>query len=509
MPNRALIRFLGGLLLAMSLVCPPLRGEGARLTPPSPPEPRLHGPKILGVRPGKPFLYTIPATGERPMTFSARELPGSLTLDRATGRITGMSPQRGEYSIVLEARNARGAARRALRIVSGGKLALTPPMGWSTWYMAYAQISDTLVRAQADAMISTGLINHGYAYVNIDDGWNVQPGSNDPQLGGPARDPAGDLLPNRNFPDMRALCEYAHAKGLKIGIYIGPGPRTCGNFEGSYGHEEQDARQFARWGFDFLKYDLCSYARLIKDSASIEENQRPYRLMNTALQKLDREFVYNLCQYGRANVWEWGREAGGHFWRTTGDVGIAKKGLWERVSEVGFSQAGKEQWAGPGGWNDPDNLLLGQILWNKKLQPTPLTADEQYTYMTLWSILAAPLIFGGDMTRLDDFTLSLLTNDEVIDVNQDLLGKQGAPARKSGAAEVWAKDLEDGSKAVALFNRGEAESEIGVRWEDLGLRGRQIVRDLWRQKDVGEFEGEFHTKVGRHGAAMLRLRAAH
>ncbi|HZT31011.1 MAG TPA: putative Ig domain-containing protein [Bryobacteraceae bacterium] len=468
--------------------------------------PRINGPKVYGVHPARPFLYTIPATGPRPMKFSARGLPRSLKLDSNTGRITGTSPERGEYTVTLRARNSHGTAERAFRIVSGDTLALTPPMGWSTWYMAYAQISDQLVRAQADAMVSSGLIQHGYSYINIDDGWNVKPGSPDPEVGGAARDGEGNLLPNKKFPDMKALCDYVHSKGLKIGIYIGPGPLTCAGYEASYGHEEQDARQFARWGFDFLKYDLCSYRKLIKDRNSVEENEKPYLAMHAALEKLDRDFVYNLCQYGLANVWEWGRRAGGNFWRTTGDVGSAKAGLWERVSEVGFSQAGKEKWAGPGGWNDPDNLLIGQILWHRKLQPTPLTADEQYSYVTLWSILAAPLVFGGDMTKLDDFTLDLLTNDEVIDINQDVLGRQGAPVWKSGDTEVWAKDLADGSKAAALFNRGESEADVAARWRDLSIRGKQAVRDVWSHTDLGEYDGEFRARLPKHGSRMLRLR---
>ena len=228
--------------------------------------------------------------------------------------------------------------------------------------------------------------------------------------------------------------------------------------------------------------------------------------MGGILRKLDRDFVYNLCQYGMGNVWEWGREAGGNFWRTTGDVGIAKKGFWARVSEVGFQHAGREKWVGPGGWNDPDNILIGHIIWEKKLVPTPLTPDEQYTYVSLWSLLAAPLVFGGDMTKLDAFTLSLLTNDEVIDVNQDPLGKQASRVAQEGPLEVWAKELEDGSKAVGLFNRGEQEAEVAARWADLSIRGPQVVRDLWRQQDLGRFENEYRAKVARHGVALVRIR---
>lgn len=190
-------------------------------------------------------------------------------------------------------------------------------------------------------------------------------------------------------------------------------------------------------------------------------------------------------------------------------MGHAKNGsLWESMAAFGFGQAGMEKWAGPGGWNDPDNILIGRILWQGQLVPTPLTRNEQYTWVSLWSLMAAPLVFGGDMTNMDDFTLSLLTNDELIDINQDPLGRQAAPVFKSGDVEVWAKDLEDGSKAVGLFNRGENETAITARWSDLSVSGKQAVRDLWRQKDLGQFEGEFRTTVGRHGASVMLVKPA-
>lgn len=483
-------------------------GDRGILTPPVSRKPRINGAKVYGVRPGHPFLYRIPATGARPMKFSARKLPKDLKLDSHTGVITGTVKKPGDYSVTLSAVNALGKAKRKFRIVAGKTLALTPPMGWSSWYMAYANIDDKLIRAEADAMISSGLADHGYSYINIDDGWNVKPGATDPAIGGEPRNADGTLKPNRNFPDMSALTAYVHEKGLKTGIYISPGTRTCGGYEGSYQHEEQDARLFAKWGFDFLKYDLCSYSKLMKDPNDSDELQKPYRLMGTILEQLNRDFVFNLCEYGRGDVWKWGREVGGNFWRTTGDLGDPKKGLWDSVSKIGFSEAGKEQWAGPGGWNDPDNILIGHILQHDELVPTPLTHNEQYTHVTLWALLAAPMVFGGDMTQLDPFTLSLLTNDEVIDVDQDTLGKQAKPVYRSGDLQIWAKDLEGGSKAVGLFNLGESETEVTARWSDLGLHGKQIVRDIWRQKDVGIFDNEFHAFVWRHGAALMVIRAS-
>jgi alpha-galactosidase len=486
------------LLLAVALPA----DEPGVLTPAPSPKPRINGAKVYGARPGHPFLYAIPATGARPMTFSAQGLPRGLKLDARTGQIAGAADQKGDYNVTLRAKNALGSAERKFRIVVGDQLALTPPMGWSTWYNALTAISDSMVRAQADAMVSNGMSQHGYAYVNIDDGWNIKLASTDPLVGGPPRDDRGNLRPNKNFPDMKALTDYVHAKGLKIGIYIGPGPRTCGGYEASYGHEEQDARLFAAWGFDFLKYDLCSYRTLMKDTKSPEENKKPYMLMGGILRKLDRDFVFNLCQYGLGNVWEWGRDVGGNFWRTADDVG----GGWANVTKFGFGQAGMEKWAGPGGWNDPDNINIGYLARRGQPNaPTTLTHNEQYTWMSLWSMMAAPLVFGGDMTKLDDFTLNVLTNDEVIDIDQDTLGKQGAPVSMTGDLVVWAKDLADGSKAVGLFNRGEQDADIAARWSDLSIRGRQVVRDLWRQQDVGRFDNVFTAKVERHGAMLVKM----
>ncbi len=456
------------------------------LTPPPPAEPRINGPAVYGVHPGHPFLYLIPATGDRPIKFSVDGLPRSLHVDPKTGILSGVAPPAGNYRITLRARNHRGAAHKQFDIISGDKLALTPPMGWSTWYMAFSDISDRMVRAQADAMVASGLVNHGYSYVDIDDGWNIKPPAQGKQNGEEPRDASGNLRPNAGFPDMQALADYVHRQGLKIGIYSSPGPRTCGGFEGSYGHEQQDARLFAQWGFDLLKYDLCSYGKFLTNRNDPEQLKRPYREMGSILTNLNRDVVYNLCEYGLGEVWKWGREVGGNFWRTTGDIGSAPQGLWKSMSSIGFGESDKARWAGPGGWNDPDNILIGYILWNHRLMPTPLTHNEQYSYVTLWSLLDSPLMFGGDMTRLDDFTLNLLTNDEVIAVNQDALGKQAVPVYRAGGVEVWAKDLEDGSKAIGLFNRGEDRNEgdgaLAGSWHNgAAIRSRSVERERSRQ----------------------------
>lgn len=441
------------------------------------------------------------------MTFSVKRLPKGLRLNAHTGIIRGVIEARGEYDVTLRARNSLGSAKRPFRIVVGDKIALTPPMGWSTWYMAHTRISDQLVRSEADAMVSSGLVNYGYTYIDIDDGWNIKPSSTDPAIDGAPRDADGNLKSNRNFPDMKALAGYVHSKGLRIGIYISPGPLTCGGYEGSYGHEAQDAHLFAAWGFDLLKYDLCSYGKFLKNPNDAKELKKPYQLMGSELQKQNRDMVYNLCEYGEGDGWKWGREVGGNFWRTAGDVGGSNphevRALWSNIQAYGFGQAGMAKWAGPGGWNDPDNILIGQILWHGTLTATPLTHNEQYSYVTLWSLMAAPLMYGGDMTKLDPFTLSLLTNAEVIAVDQDALGRQAVPVFQQGDTEVWAKDMADGSKAIGLFNRGNHETEVTARWSDLGIHGRHTIRDLWRQKNLGKFDHEFHASVGPHGAELF------
>jgi alpha-galactosidase len=498
--------------------------EAVILTPKPPPPPRINGAKIFGVRLGHPFLFTIPATGQRPMEFAVEGLPEGLTVDSQTGRISGSLKARGEYAVTFHVQNALGQAERKFKIVCGDTLALTPMMGWSTWYFWSKHLSDRIVRDGADAMLSSGLINHGWSYLEIAEFWPIKPGSKAPMLSGESRDSQGNINTCKWFPDMKRLADYIHGKGLKAGIYTSPGPLTCEGYVGAYQHEQQDAQQFAAWGFDYLMYDWCSYEGVAKIH-ELAALKKPYHQMGDILKKLDRDIVLKICQYGWGDVWKWGREAGGNCWRTGGDLGAPYRGIPTNLSHV-FDLYGRnelQKYAGPGGWNDPDNLLLG-ILYkagedvsgdkpkpglppNSESGPTSLSPNEQYAHMSLWCLLAAPLFFGGDVRQLDAFTLSLLTNDEVIEVDQDPLGKSALRVSKNGDHEVWAKDLEDGSKAVGLFNRGAGTQNVTAKWSDLGLTGKQTVRDLWRQKDLGGFDDQFSAPVGRHGVVLLRLRA--
>ncbi len=474
--------------------------EAIVLTPKAPLTPKINGPKIYGVRPGHDFLYKIPVTGQRPMNYTVSDLPEGLKLNLNTGVISGKVSKPGRYEILLTASNKLEKSSRKFTIVVGDEIALTPPLGWNSWNCFACAIDQDKVKSAADAMINSGLADHGWSYINIDDCWMVQPESNDPVLGGKTRDDKGNMNVNKKFKDVKSLTDYVHQKGLKIGIYSGPGPKTCAGYTACYQHEEADAKQFADWGFDYLKYDWCDYERIAKDH-SLPELKKPYVVMHQALDKADRDIVYSLCQYGMGDVWKWGAEVGGNCWRTTGDISDD----WSSMDGIGFSQAGHEKYAGPGHWNDPDMLVVGMVGWGPELHPTRLSPNEQYTHISLWALLASPLLIGCDMTQLDEFTYGLLTNDEVLDINQDILGKQAGRLVQLENMEIWVKDLEDGSKAVGLFNRGMFSGKIVLKWSDLGITGKQTLRDVWKQEDIGVYQERFETEIPPHGVKLIRI----
>ncbi|MCX6269712.1 MAG: NPCBM/NEW2 domain-containing protein [Bacteroidetes bacterium] len=474
------------------------------LTPPAPDRPRINYPRVTGASPGKPFLFRIPVTGKQPLTFSVTNLPQGLTLDNQTGIITGVIEKPGNFTVLVKVTNAVGKDSAAFRINTGPLLALSPPMGWNSWNCWGLSVDQDKVKAAANAMISKGLVNHGWTYINIDDGWEA-----------PARNASGEIMANGKFPDMKDLANFIHQNGLKIGIYSSPGEKTCGGFLGSFGHESQDARTWSDWGIDYLKYDWCSYSDKVK-GRSLLELKNPYYIMRDALLKTNRAFVFSLCQYGMGNVWEWGASVGGNCWRTTGDI----SDNWKSMAGIGFSQLAAAPFTSPGHWNDPDMLVVGKVGWGPGLHQTQLTPDEQYTHISLWSLLSAPLLIGCDMSQLDDFTLNLLTNDEVIAVNQD---PRAAPAKRASydnENEVYVKDMEDGTKVVGFFfTRPDASGpaaefqwvdevkpqKITVSWAQLGLEGEYKARDLWRQKDLGVVYEKFVAEVPWHGCMLIRL----
>jgi len=464
--------------------------EAVILTPTPGPAPRINGPRVYGARPGHPFIYRIPCTGTRPLKFAAKDLPAGLTLDETTGIITGTTPAKGDYGVTLLVENAAGKAQRVFKIVAGDTLSLTPQMGFNDWYAYYNRVSDAQMRQAADAMVASGMADAGYQFVNIDDCWMGQ------------RDAAGNITGNEKFPDMKGLADYIHAKGLKAGLYTSPGPKTCAGYTGALRHEDLDAKRFADWGFDFLKYDWCSYKA---QAAGLAGYQKPYRLMGDLLQAQNRDIVFNLCQYGMGDVWKWGKEIGGHSWRTGGDLGFEL----HRILDIALHNAQLGAFNGPGGWNDPDYIQIGWIGNAGGMgapQPCPLTPNEQYSFMSLWCLLPAPLFYSGDMTHLDAFTLNILTNSEVIDIDQDPLGACARPVLVERETFVLLKNLEDGSLAVGLCNRGPVAQRVALDWATAGRSGKQMVRDLWRQKDLGIFEGKIEMTVPRHGVVLLRLR---
>ena len=548
------------------------------LTPREPHTPRINGPSVYGQRPGNPFLFTIPATGDRPMTFAADGLPAGLKLDPNTGRISGVAATAGNYPVTLTAENALGRASRNFKIVIGEQIALTPPMGWNSWNSWAGRVDQDKVLQSAKFLISTGLVNHGWTYVNIDDTWQ-----------GTRTGPDHALQANEKFPDMSGLCGQIHQLGLKAGIYSTPWITSYANYPGGSSDDAEgvwdkatmangnfhrtgnnhfiasDAKEWAGWGFDYLKYDWNP-----NDTASTEE-------VSTALRQSGRDIVLSLSNSAPFNhAADWANLA--NAWRTTGDIGD----LWGRapdyhhgIAEIGFGQDSWATYGGPGHWNDPDMLVVGWVSVGSALHHTRLTPDEQYTHISLWCLLSAPLLIGCEMDQLDSFTLNLLTNDEVLAVDQDALGKsavrvsgpafqppppvggRGGPPPPSnnlsfqeqialsdalrkalseedpqvknildqhpnytllsnvnmtnnpgGNGLVYAKPLEDGTIAVGLFNVGPRPEKVTAAWSDLGLTGRQVVRDLWRQQEVGTFDSAFAQTVPAHGVVLVKIKPA-
>ena len=365
----------------------------------------------------------------------------------------------------------------ALHDVPDNGLALTPPMGWNSWNKFHRNIDDVTVRGIADAMVASGMRDVGYTYINIDDTWE-----------GP-RDAQGNITGNLKFPNMKGLADYVHSKGLKIGIYSSPGPQTCAGYEGSYGHEDQDAKTYAAWGFDYLKYDWCSAGRIYKES----DMQAVYQKMGDALLASGRPMVFSLCQYGRGDVWKWGAKVGGNLWRTTGDI----NDHWQRMAEIGFSQFLIASYTRAGHWNDPDMLEIGN---------GGMTADEYRTHMSLWSLLAAPLLAGNDLRSMSEETKSILMNTEVIAIDQDADAQPVKKISEQGPLTVAARPLMHQTWAVGLFNRGEETAKMSVTWKDLGLHGKLQVRDLWAHKELGRVADQFSADVPPHGVVLITVK---
>lgn len=486
------------------------------LTPPAPATPRINGAKVFGARPGSKFLYRVPCTGERPMKFSASGLPKGLSIDPEKGLITGVVKKPGEYPVEITASNSKGTTTRLLTIKIGDEVALTPPLGWSSWNCWGLLIDEGLVRETAASMVDNDLINYGWSYVNIDDGWQGLRGGKH-----------NAIQPNpEKFTDMKKLADELHSEGMRLGIYSAPWVGTYAGFIGSYSDNPEgryewtvrdslpslqeawparyynwrngkhsfvanDVKQWEDWGIDYLKYDWTP-------------NQLYYvKEMIDALRSTDRDILFgmsNAAHWGDAP--QWARYP--NCYRTTGDI----RDTWGNMSRIGFQQ--QDKWAPfnvPGHWADADMMVIGVVGWDGELHHSRLTPDEQYTHVSLWTILASPMFLGCDMQQLDDFTLSLLRNNEIIEVHQDELGYQGFPFFKDNRSVVYAKPLVDGSMAVGLFNYGDTPLDMVISPSDFGIRGQQKIRDLWRQKDVWEKEAKekFTANVAPHGVVMIKI----
>ena len=477
--------------------------------------PRINSARIFGATPGNPFLYTIAATGERPVHFSATNLPAGLSLDPNTGIITGTVNRSGAYAVTLKAKNVLGESTTKLLIKIGDTIALTPPIGWNGWNSWAREIDREKVMASANAMVKTGLSNHGWTYINIDDAWQGNRGGK-----------YNAIQPNEKFPDFKAMVDSIHARGLKLGLYSTPWitsyagyPGGSSNFEngifpdsvrdnkrayryiGKYRFENNDAKQMADWGVDYLKYDW----RLELPSAE---------RMSIALQQSGRDILYSLSNSAPfALAKDWARVS--NTYRTGPDI----RDSWLSLYISAFTLDKWGPYGGPGHWNDPDMMILGNVTTGTQLHPTRLTPDEQYSHVSLFSLLAAPLLIGCPIEQLDSFTMNLLTNDEVIAVNQDPMGKPGRLVSDEGGVQTWVKPLEDGSFAVGLFNIdgfGKTPQSY-IRWGDelpknyvfdfskVGLKGKWKLRDVWRQQELGVFSGVFKTTIRHHGVVMLRM----
>lgn len=490
------------------------------LTPPFSPMPRINGAKVFGARPNAPFLFHIAASGKKPLAFEAVGLPPGLQLN-TNGSLVGSVKTPCDYHVKLTVKNRIGIAHGELLIKIGENICLTPPMGWNSWYCWSESVSQEHICAMADAFVKSGLADHGWTYVNIDDCWQGQRGGKYLALQG-----------NERFPDMQKMCDYVHGLGLKVGIYSTPWMGSyagfpggsCFNMAGDYSAAalppdqrpqpaqlfgrypgsinkglnkvgtcwfcDADARQWGEWGIDYVKYDW-------------HPNDIPTtRRLAEGLRKAGRDIVVSLSN---AATFDDAKElsALANLWRTTGDINES----WESINRIGFSQDKWQSFTRPGHWNDPDMLQVGMIgnanAANHSAHRTSLTPDEQYAQVSLWSLLSAPLLLSCDLTQMDMFTFNLLSNDEVIEVDQD---PKGSVARRlPGADEVWVKNLQDGTLVVGLFNRGDKERVISANWSALGLTGQYRVRDLWRQKDAGQFTGRFSSSVRPHGVRLIRI----
>ncbi|MBO7119573.1 MAG: putative Ig domain-containing protein [Bacteroidaceae bacterium] len=465
------------------------------LTPAAPAEPRFNTAPLYGVRPGSPIHFRFGVSGDRPMKITSDDLPAGLAINPDNGALSGSLEKPGSYTFTVKAKNAKGEQTQRFTIRCGSKIALTPPMGWNSWNCWGLSVTQDKVISSAKALIEKGLADYGYCYMNIDDGWEA-----------PKRNADGTIAVNEKFPSMKDLGDWLHSEGLKFGIYSSPGDLTCGGYLGSIDHELQDAESYNSWGIDYLKYDWCGYGRKHRtepDNQTVASYVRPYLLMERCLRQQPRDIFYSLCQYGMADVWKWGEAVDANSWRTTGDI----TDTWESLYDIGFDkQPELYPYAKPGHWNDPDMLIVGKVGWSNNLRDSRLTPDEQYTHISLWSLLASNMLIGCDIAQIDDFTIGVLCNNEVNAVNQDILGKQAQRVVLDGAVQIWMRPLSDGAYAVGIFNVGTTDVRVDFKkyFGQMGIGSLKSARDLWRQKDLSTADVNYF--IPTHGVKFLKIR---
>jgi len=489
------------------------------LTPPVSEEPVFNGAEVWGVRPGHPVIFRVPVSGVRPMSFSAKGLPAGVTFDAKRGVLGGVAPQaKGEYPIVITADNAKGSATKTITLNVGDTICLTPPMGWNSWNIWGSGFTGDHAKAAAKALDASGLADFGFAYINLDDFWemnNSKRNTKRPELRGAARDKDGMIISNPSFPDMKGLTDYIHSFGFKAGLYSSPGPETCGGCEGSWQHEAQDAKRWADWGFDYVKYDWCSYGDIYHKETGRstwdghkntyhDAFAKPYRLMGDCLRKQNRDIVYSFCQYGLGEVQKWGRDAGANCWRSWQD--LKDTWPWMEVAFEGYvPNVEFYKYVGPGFWADPDMMIVGNQRSFGSTHPTFVTPNEQYTHVSLWCMIGSPLLIGTDLTKLDDFTKNLLMNHDVIAISQDTLGMVARRAVHDDLHSVWERPLANGDNAVAIVNRCPVTRTFKVDLKKLGLGGEYVARDCWRQVGEGVVSGEYVAEIPPHATKLIRL----
>jgi alpha-galactosidase len=456
------------------------------------PLPRINGAMKVGIRPNTPFYYPIAVTGKRPVRYQVEGLPEGLSVDKQTGIITGVPVKTGEYAVQLTVTNPLGKAQRTLKMVVGDQLAYTPPVGFLSWNLVEGLVNETFLKEMADAFVAFGFRDAGYQYINMDGCWQGK------------RGPDGRISPDiYRFPNgMKPIGDYLHEKGFKFGLYSSPGPLDCADYAGSFNFEDLDVDTWVSWGVDYLKYDVCSCPQ--------DRKQELYQLMGKLLQNSGRSIVYcNSGYFGK-------EDAGSHLWRVGGDLRDQwmKSEVFEKMGSVGIVESFEmaHQYAhfqSPGFWNDPDMLVVG--LYGKSSSGSDLTdgkgcTDIEYrSQMSLWALMSAPLFVTADIRHANTYTLETLINPEVIEVNQDPLGDFPKRIGEAGEQEIWVKQMEDGSKTVALFNKSSELVKMTVTQGDIALNGNYTVRDLWQRKNMGKFGKSYLSVVQPHEVVLIRI----